>query len=100
MIAPGGEGEQHARAEEVVDTEEENHANLDELIDRHRRKYKLRPLLEGRRGRVGLSKNTLRLGPTEGCRVDGVRLRSAVLHRKILFFNQAEAIMPRRSTRR
>ena len=27
MIAPGGEGEQHARAEEVVDTEEENHAN-------------------------------------------------------------------------
>ena len=51
MIAPGGEGEQHARAEEVVDTEEENHANLDELIDRHRRKYKLRPLLEGLRGR-------------------------------------------------
>jgi len=27
MIAPGGEGEQHSGAEEVVDTEQENHAN-------------------------------------------------------------------------
>ena len=27
MIASGGEGEQHAGAEEVVDTEEENHTN-------------------------------------------------------------------------
>jgi len=27
VIAPGGEGEQHAGAEEVVDAEEKNHAN-------------------------------------------------------------------------
>ena len=36
MIAPGGEGEQHAGAEEVVDAEEENHATR-----QHQRNYEV-----------------------------------------------------------
>ena len=43
--------EKAALAHEVLGREDDWRACLDELIDRHRRKYKLRPLLEGLRGR-------------------------------------------------
>jgi uncharacterized Zn finger protein len=43
--------EKAALAHEVLGREDEWRACLDELIDRHGRKYKLRPLLEGLRGR-------------------------------------------------
>ena len=43
--------EKAALAHVVLGREEDWRACLDELIDRHRRKYKLRPLLEGLRGR-------------------------------------------------
>jgi uncharacterized Zn finger protein len=42
--------EKAALAYEVLGREDDWRACLDELIDRHRRKYKLRPLLEGLRG--------------------------------------------------
>jgi hypothetical protein len=38
-------------AHEVLGREDDSRACLEELIDRHRRKYKLRPLLEGLRVR-------------------------------------------------
>jgi len=43
--------EKAALAHEVLGREDDWRGCLDELIDRHRRKYKLRPLLEGLRGR-------------------------------------------------
>ena len=43
--------EKAALAHEVLGREDDWRACLDELIERHRRKYKLRPLLEGLRGR-------------------------------------------------
>jgi uncharacterized Zn finger protein len=43
--------EKAALAYEVLGREDDWRGCLDELIDRHRRKYKLRPLLEGLRGR-------------------------------------------------
>ena len=43
--------EKAALAHEVLGREDEWRRRLDELIDRRRRKYKLRPLLEGLRGR-------------------------------------------------
>jgi hypothetical protein len=43
--------EKAALAHEVFGRENDWRACLDELIDRHRRKYKLRPLLEGLRRR-------------------------------------------------
>jgi uncharacterized Zn finger protein len=43
--------EKAALAYEVLGREDDWRACLDKLIDRHRRKYKLRPLLEGMRGR-------------------------------------------------
>jgi uncharacterized Zn finger protein len=43
--------ERAALAHEVLGTEDDWWDCLDDLIDRHRRKYKLRPLLEGLRGR-------------------------------------------------
>jgi uncharacterized Zn finger protein len=43
--------EKAALAHEVLDREDDWRRCLDELIDRHRRKYKLRPLLEGLKGR-------------------------------------------------
>jgi uncharacterized Zn finger protein len=43
--------EKAALAHEVLGREDDWRACLDELIDRHRRKYKLRPLLEALRGR-------------------------------------------------
>jgi uncharacterized Zn finger protein len=42
--------EKAALAHEVLGREDDWRACLDDLIDRHRRKYKLRPLLEGLRG--------------------------------------------------
>ena len=42
--------EKAALAYEVLGREDDWRACLDDLIDRHRRKYKLRPLLEGLRG--------------------------------------------------
>ena len=39
-----------ALAYEVLGREDDWRACLDDLIERHRRKYKLRPLLEGLRG--------------------------------------------------
>ena len=51
MIAPGGEGEQHDGAEEVVDTEQENHANRhqqrnDEIKGADSRKVSPRRLID------------------------------------------------------
>ena len=43
--------EKAALAHEVLGREDDWRACLDELIERHRRKYKLRPLLEKLRGR-------------------------------------------------
>ena len=43
--------EKAALAHEVLGREDDWRACLDELIERHRRKYKLRPLIEGLRGR-------------------------------------------------
>ena len=43
--------EKAALAHEVMGREDDWRACLDELIERHRRKYKLRPLLESLRGR-------------------------------------------------
>jgi len=43
--------EKAALAYEALGREDDWRACLDDLIDRHRRKYKLRPLLEGLRGR-------------------------------------------------
>jgi uncharacterized Zn finger protein len=43
--------EKAALAHEILGREDAWRACLDKLIDRHRRKYKLRPLLEGLRGR-------------------------------------------------